>query len=62
MSNVQPQGVVWLLLNFFANFSLALLIKVLLLKKACMNTDQISENIFMCNKDELCTDLKMDLH
>ena len=29
----QPQGVAWLLLDFFPNFSLALLIKVLLIKK-----------------------------
>ena len=29
----QPQGVAYLLLNFFANFSLVLLIKVLLVKK-----------------------------
>ena len=35
IANVQPQGVPLLLLIFFANFSLALLIKVLLIKKAC---------------------------
>ena len=33
---VQPQHVVQLLLNFFANFSLVLLTKVLLINKACI--------------------------
>ena len=34
-AEVQPQSVAQLLLDFFANFSLALLIKVLLIKKVC---------------------------
>ena len=35
MTKIQLQGVAQHLLNFFANFILALLIKVLLIKKAC---------------------------
>ena len=36
IAKVQPYGVASVLLYFFANFNLALLIKVLLIKKACM--------------------------
>ena len=35
VAKVEPQGDAKLLLDFFANFSLVLLIKVLLIKKAC---------------------------
>ena len=34
-AKIQPQGVAYLLLDFFANFSLLLVIKVLHIKKAC---------------------------
>ena len=34
-AKVQPQGIAYVLVNFFAKFKLTLLIKVLLIKKAC---------------------------
>ena len=48
LAKVQPEGVVWL----FANFSLALLIKVLLIKKACSSAEEFYESLVSRNPNE----------